>query len=124
MNAEDIKTLVSAFFERLFNQKDLDVCEVVLSPHYIDHDFPEDSPPGPSETKRVARQMLAAYPNLKVIIRDVFASENKAAAQIFWTGTHGDTREKLKRLDNIIIHVDADGYFLEKWSTNQNIETK
>ena len=123
MDPEDIKTLVRAYFHRLINKKDLSVCDVVLSPHYIDHDVPPDTTPGPDETNRFTRQFLEYYPNLKVQVKEVVAGDNKAAAQIIWTGKHRDTKQKLRRMGNIIIHLDDNGQFLERWSVYQDIET-
>ena len=34
----DPKAIVREYFDRLFNKKDLSVCDALLAPNYIDHD--------------------------------------------------------------------------------------
>ena len=46
MKADIAKVLVREYLHRLLNEKDLSMCDELLSPDYIDHDTPPDTPLG------------------------------------------------------------------------------
>ena len=121
MEPKDIKTLVQAYFERLYNKRDLSVCDALLASHYVDHDAPSEISPGPEGTKQFAVELLSDYPNLKVRVVDIIAGDLKAAIQIVRTGTHHKSGFKLHQQGNIIIHLNAEGYFVESWSVYQSV---
>jgi len=121
MEENEIEILVRAYFDRLLNKRDLSICDVLLATDYVDHDAPPDTPPGPEAAKQYVQEFLEMYPNLKVQVNDVVVEGHKAAAQITWSGTNYKTGYKLRQIGNIIIHLNEEGQFLERWSVYKSI---
>lgn len=113
----DGKVLVREYFERLFNKRDLSVCDELLASDYYDHDAPPETPPGPQSAKEVAANFLAMYPNLHVDIEKLVAEENRVAARLVWCGTHAKTGEILHQLGIIMVRLNKRGQLVERWST-------
>jgi predicted SnoaL-like aldol condensation-catalyzing enzyme len=86
---EVAKVLVREYFQRLLNEKDLSVCDEILSSDYIDHDAPPDTFPGPKSTKEFVTRFLEEYPDMRVDIKDIIAERNEVAARMVWRGTTG-----------------------------------
>ena len=107
---------VRDYLERLLNQRDLNVCALFLAPDYIDHDAPEDTPPGPAATREYVAGLLEAYPDLRLDVEDVVSQDRKAALRLRWSGTHGQTGEALDKSGLIVVHLDEQGRLTERWS--------
>jgi predicted SnoaL-like aldol condensation-catalyzing enzyme len=106
---EATKALVREYFQRLLNEKDLSVCDALLSSDYIDHDAPGDTPPGPQSTKDFVREFLEEYPDLRVDIEEIIAEGSKVAARIVWHGNHRDSRETFHQIGIVILRLDDKG---------------
>jgi len=110
------KHIVTEYFDRLLNQKDLSVCDDLLAPDYIDHDAGPNSPPGPEATKKWVGQHLAQYPDLHIQIKDLFSENNRVAVRLVWTGTHKDTQKPFHKTGIVILHLNSQGKIIERWS--------
>jgi predicted ester cyclase len=89
--SKGVKVLIRQYFQRLLNEKDLSVCDEMLSSDYIDHDAPSNTLPGPQSIKEFVGRFLEAYPDLHVEIEDLLAEGNKAAVRLVWHGHHRET---------------------------------
>jgi len=117
--ADAIKSLVRQYFHRLMNEKDLSVCDEMLSTEYIDHDAPSDSVPGPQNIKEFVQKFLETYPDMHVEIEDLLVEENKVAARLVWQGHNRESGETFLQAGIIILRLNDKGQFLERWSAYQ-----
>jgi predicted SnoaL-like aldol condensation-catalyzing enzyme len=117
--SEGLEVLVRQYFQRLLNEKDLTVCDVMLSNQYIDHDAPPDPVPGPQGAKEFVARFLDAYPDMHVEIVDLLVDGNKVAARLVWKGHHRESRETYHQAGIIILHFNEQGQIVERWSAYQ-----
>lgn len=112
----DAATVVRHYLYRLFDERDLDVCDELLSPDYVDHDAPSNTPPGPSATREYIAQLLADYPDLTITVDELICQGSTVALRATWHGTHQWTRTPLRQKGIVFIHVDDSGRLRERWS--------
>ena len=115
-----MKAIVQEYFRRLFTEKDLSVCDELLSPNYIDHDAPPGTPAGPVETKRFVAAFLLDYPDMRISIEDILAEGNEVAARLVWRGTHRETGETYHRMGIVMFRLNEAGQIEERWSAYSN----
>jgi len=118
---EYARHLVRQYFHRLLNEKDLSVCDGMLSDEYIDHDAPADTPPGPKSVKEFVAGFLADYPNLRIEIEDILAEGDRVAARLVWHGNHRQTGEVYHQMGIVIILLNREGKFVERWSAYKKL---
>jgi predicted SnoaL-like aldol condensation-catalyzing enzyme len=116
MEAEQAKAVVQEYFHRLFNLKDLSVCEALLAPDYVDHDAPPDTPPGPADPRRYLTEFLCTYPDMQVEVKDILAEGHKVAVRNVWRGTHKDTGQLFHQMGIAIWRLSEAGQLAERWS--------
>jgi predicted SnoaL-like aldol condensation-catalyzing enzyme len=116
MDSDLAKAIVQRYFHQLLNERDISVCEELLAPAYIDHDAPAGTPAGPGATKEFVAAFLEKYPNLEVDVMDMVAEANKVAARIIWRGTQRDTAIPFHQMGIVIIRLNEQGQFMERWS--------
>ena len=113
---EAAKALVREYFQRLLNEKDLSVCDEMLSSDYVDHDAPPDTLSGPKSTKEFVMGFLEEYPDMRVDIEDILAEGSRVAARIVWHGNHSESGEKFHQMGIVILRLDDKGQLAERWS--------
>jgi steroid delta-isomerase-like uncharacterized protein len=86
MGTEANKALVHQLFDETFTAGS-DGGADLLHPDYINHDFPAPAP-GVEGWKMVNAMFRAAFPDMRVVIEDTIAEDNKVAARGYFTGTH------------------------------------
>ena len=116
-----VKDLVREYFHRLLNEKDLSVCDAMLSSNYVDHDAPPDTPPGPKSTKEFVAKFLEEYPDMQIDIKDILAEGNRVAARIVWRGNHRESGEMFHQLGIVILRFDEKGQLVERWSAYKSL---
>ncbi len=116
MEAQAAKAAIREYFHRLFDLKDLDVCEALLAPEYVDHDAPADTPPGPADPRRFLTEFLRHYPDMRVEVQDILAEGNKVAVRNTWRGTHPETGELFWQMGIAIFRLNDAGQIAERWS--------
>lgn len=107
--------VVQTYFRRLFDDRDVSVCDELLAPGYIDHDAPDDSPPGPAPTKAYVQGMLDDNPDLVFTIDDLLGDGLKIALRATWKGTRHDG-SSWQQTGLVLIHLDGFGRLAERWS--------
>lgn len=117
----DCKAIALEYFDKLLNEKDISVCDRLLSDDYTDSDVPEGTPPGPNEPKEYVSNFISTYPDIKVTVKDAIAEDNKAALRIIWYGTNKETEEKLHKMGNIILIFNDKGQIKRRWSAYVNL---
>jgi predicted SnoaL-like aldol condensation-catalyzing enzyme len=119
---EEAKNLVRQYFHRLLNEKDLSVCDEMLSDEYIDHDAPAATPPGPGRVKEFVAGFLAEYPDLRIEIEDIMAEGSQVAARIVWHGHHRETGKVFHQMGIVILRLNREGQFVERWSAYKKLD--
>jgi predicted SnoaL-like aldol condensation-catalyzing enzyme len=117
----ETKALVRQYFQRLLNEKDLSVCDEMLSNEYIDHDAPSDALPGSKGPKEFVARFLATYPDMRVEVEDILAEGNKVAARLVWYGHHRESGETFHQAGIIFLRLNDQGQFTERWSAYQTL---
>ena len=112
----EAKRVIGEYFDRLLNQRDLSVCDELLSPEYVDHDAGPGAVPGPDETKAYVEEFLLQHPDMRVEVKDVLSEGDKVAVRLRWEGTNSATGEACRKDGIIILRLDADGRIAERWS--------
>jgi predicted SnoaL-like aldol condensation-catalyzing enzyme len=119
---EVAKALVRHYFQKLLNEKDLSVCDAMLSADYVDHDAPPDTPPGPKSSKEFVAGFLEEYPNMRVDIMDIMAEGNKVAARLAWRGKHRESGDEFHQMGIIMLRLDDTGRLAERWSAYRSLQ--
>ena len=87
------KTLVSKYFEEIFNKKNLAACDELVAT-----DFVENAPPpfaagapgrvhGPTSTRETAVFLLTVFPDLRMTVEALIAEGDIVAARVLAAGT-------------------------------------
>jgi predicted ester cyclase len=76
MSTEANKAVVRRFFEEVYNNHRLDLCDEIQDPEYAAFE------------KEWLRTWLAAFPDLHMTVDDIMAEGDKVAATITMRGTH------------------------------------
>ena len=116
MDPQKVRELVCHYFDRLINKRDVSVCDEMLAPTYVDHDAPEDTPPGPASIKAFVSRFLDDHPDLRISMGDVLVNDNKVAACLTWKGTNRRTGAPFHQMGTVILVFDEIGRFVERWS--------
>ncbi len=122
MEPNRAKSIVREYFHRLLNERDISVCDEMLSSDYVDDDAPSDTPPGPDSTKHYMVGVLHDYPDMQIRIEDIIAEGNKVAVRNIWHGTHRETGEKLHTTGIVILLLNEAGQLVKRWSAYKPIE--
>jgi predicted SnoaL-like aldol condensation-catalyzing enzyme len=102
--------VVLEYFRRLLVERDLDVCEELLAPDYVDHDAPPHAPSGPSTTRAYVEEMLRNQPDLAFEVEECVARGNTVALRAVWRSAVGSQRGL------VFVHVNDAGQITERWS--------
>lgn len=76
------------FYEEVINQQRLDLLDELFAPDYTNHGAPPDLPKGPDGERAFTGVFLAAFPDGRVTLDDVFAAGDKTAVRFHYSGTH------------------------------------
>ncbi len=81
--------LLVRYYDEIWNQGRLEVCDELIAPDYENHSAPlPDLPPGPDGAKRVVLAVRRAFPDVHYTIEDIVLGEDKAALRVTMRGTH------------------------------------
>ena len=89
MSEEKSKAIMSRFWE-VWEQGDIDRLDELLAPDYVNHTLAApDLPPGPEGVKEVVSMFRSGIPDLRVVIEDMIAEDDRVATRYALEGTHG-----------------------------------
>ena len=114
--------LIRRLYEQAFNGGDLKFCDEVHGPGYRYHDItaPDTAEDHASYMARTAA-FMAAFPDAKVSVEDIFGCEDRVAGRATMRGTHthalGDLQPTGRRvqLASTIIYRFEEGRVVEEW---------
>ncbi len=112
----EYKTIALEYFNKLINEKDISICDKLLSEDYIDSDAPKGTLPGPQEPKEYMSKFLKRFPDIKLTVKDIFAEGSKVALRNIWNGTDKENGEKFNKMGNIILIFNEKGQIKQRWS--------
>jgi predicted ester cyclase len=114
MSLEENKALVRAVFERIVNERDLELAERIVAAEYVDHSAASGSVArGPASLRDFVARQRAAYPDARVVVEDIMAEEDRVAARISMTGTPANGRPV--RFRGTVWWRIAEGKIVERW---------
>jgi steroid delta-isomerase-like uncharacterized protein len=83
----DHATTLRSSYERI-NAGDLDRFAELFADDYVEHDDVTGLPPTKEGTLEFFRALLTAFPDLRMDVEDLIASEDKVVARVKATATH------------------------------------
>ena len=122
----EARQLVAAFFERLWNGRELDLAEEIIAPDCTTHQLQPDADPagaprGPAAIRHHIKAWLDAFPDLQMRVRQSVAEGDRVATHCTMTGTHEGVwmgmaaTGKPVQLEMMVIHRVAGGRIAEDW---------
>jgi steroid delta-isomerase-like uncharacterized protein len=89
MSDERVRAAMVRYYEEIWNQGRLEVCDELIAPDYVNHSAPlPDLPPGPEGVKQIVTAIRRAFPDLHYTIEDMVLGGEKAALRTTMRGTH------------------------------------
>ena len=123
---EDNKRLVSMFFAELWNDRKLELADIIFDENCQTHQLRSGPPAigvprGPAAIKTHVAEWLSAFPNLRFSIEQIFAAGDRVFCQLAMDGTQtgqwlGITPTgKRVTIRMITIHRIQSGRIVEDW---------
>ena len=96
MTTEQNKTIVSRFYQELWNNRKLDVADQIIAPDCITHQLqsgadPVGVPRGPAAVKHHVTEWLAGFPDLRFEVEQMLAEADRVVSFSVMHGTHNGT---------------------------------
>jgi predicted ester cyclase len=86
---DENKTLIETYFYRVWNNGELDLLDIIIDGHYINHSPGglQTPPPGPEGLKSIIAAMRNGFPDLHYCINDLVITETRIVARVVMTAT-------------------------------------
>jgi predicted SnoaL-like aldol condensation-catalyzing enzyme len=117
MTLSEMKNFIRNHFEEFVNRKNLDIGEINFAPNFVDHgaDVPPGLPPGPAGAIQYVGTALKKVPDLRVVIEDLIAEDDKVVVRNHWTGTDAASNQRLE-FSGIVIWRIAKRQIVDRWA--------
>jgi predicted ester cyclase len=115
------KALVRRVFEGALLQGKLEIVYEVFSAGFVDHSTP-DQPAGPSGVRAYFEGIRHGFPDVRVVIDDIIAEDDRVVVRTSWRGTHLGDYEGMALTGKVAIRTMiqifriADGLIVEEWN--------
>jgi steroid delta-isomerase-like uncharacterized protein len=111
-------------FEQSFNEGNFELIDQLVAPDAVNHD-PAETPElrglrGPEVLKRTASMYRAAFPDVRVTVDDVIASDDKVVLRWRSEGTH---RGELAGLAPTGARASVTGISIDRWKDGKVVES-
>jgi predicted ester cyclase len=87
LDAEQMKQTVRRMFEEGINRRNRAVMDELLHPAYVNYSMPMTAP-GAQGLDEVLNLFFTAFPDMHIVVEDVFGENDKAVSRGQMTGTH------------------------------------
>jgi steroid delta-isomerase-like uncharacterized protein len=89
MSVEESNKAIMRRFWAVWEQGNVDLLDELPAPEYVNHTLAApDLPPGPEGVKEVVSMFRSGMPDLRVLIEDMIAEDDKVATRYALDGTH------------------------------------
>ena len=119
----DLSEASRRLLEESFNEGKLDLIDQLVAPDAVNHD--PATPPrmrqlrGPEVVKRTVSMYRAAFPDVRIIVDDVIAADDKVVLRWHSEGTH---RGGLEGLAPTGAHASVTGIGIDRWKDGKIVE--
>ncbi|MCC5479477.1 ester cyclase [Streptomyces barringtoniae] len=107
---------------------DLDALEEIVAPGSIDHDPAPGQAPGPEGYKTMFGELRTAFPDLRIAVDHLVATDEEVAFAYTVSGTHlgplmghRATGRKVSYRGMQISRFDGDGRLVERWGSSDEL---
>ena len=113
----------SGLWYQAFDKNDPKLLDKVLSADWVDIPPAPNQPPGPAGAKQILTELRTAFPDLKIVIRDILQDGNKVTVRSEISGTHKaalmgfPAKNRKMTIQAIDIHEFKDGKIVRTWHT-------
>ncbi len=121
MSVEENKAIIRLIFEEALNTGNLAIIDGLFASQFVDHSTLEQVP-GPEGVKEYFAQVRGGFPDIRVTIDDLIATEDKVVVRTTWHATHQGlyegiepTGKQVKRTMLQIFRI-SDGKIQEEWN--------
>src|SRR6266705_1106305 len=117
MTHAEMKEFIRNHFEEFVNRKNLRIGEVNFAPGFVDHGayVPPGLPPGPEGAIQYVGAALKKVPDLRVMIDDMIAEDDKVVVRKHWTGTDALPKQRLE-FSGIVIWRIENRQTVDRWA--------
>ena len=91
MSAEENKAIVRRYLDEIWNKGNVDYLDVVAAPDYARYLVGQDQPLDRESQKRRLSGFLAALPDHRLTVEDLFAEGDRVVFRLTIRGTHQST---------------------------------
>jgi len=88
MRADDNKTIIERFFEKVLKERDLSVLGDFVSESYVEHSQTPDQSVGIEGVRRHIQLFFTAFSDAEYRLEDIVAEGNKVVARWSLSGMH------------------------------------
>ena len=88
MPLEENKAVIRRLFSEVLNKGNLDLVDDLISSDYTHYDSANPDLIGPNGYKELVTKYRNSFSDLKHIIKDIVAEEDKVVVRFEWSGTH------------------------------------
>jgi steroid delta-isomerase-like uncharacterized protein len=84
----DAKDVTRRFYEEIINQKNIHAIDRFCTTDFVDHNPPPGGEGSLDATKQQFLELVAAFPDLKMMVQDQIAEGDKVVNRVLVRGTH------------------------------------
>lgn len=88
MSAEENKAVIRRAYEELWNERNVEVVDELVTEDFLNHAAPPDRQRGRQGLKDVVRMFEGAFPDFRYEVEDVICEGEKVAVRDVFRGTH------------------------------------
>lgn len=127
MAAEENKVFARRFIEEAWDKGNLAIIDEVVAEDFVYHDPPPGIPSTREGFRRIVAMSRVAFPDLRIVLEDVIAEEDRVAVRYTMRGTHqGELMGmpptgKQVAVPGIVVLRVRDGKLTERWENADNL---
>ncbi len=117
MTHDEAREFIRNHFEEFVNKKNVQIGNVNFSANFVDRgaDVPPGMPPGPAGAIAYVGGALKKFPDLRVMIEDMIAEDDRVVVRNHWIATDTQSGKKLE-FRGIVIWRIAARQIVERWA--------
>ena len=122
----DPEALIRTFIEEAFNKRNLSILDDIIHPGY-QFSSPDSRMEGITQLKAFIESFRNAFPDLKICIDDIFATEDRTCTLFTLTGTHEEhfmgipPTNKAVEVRGVVVSKIQDNKIREEWEILDNL---